>query len=134
VAHILVDSDVLIDYLRGVPTIVAHIQQLETAGNLLCTCDIVIAEVESGLNPTQSAAARLLMTNLVVLERDLAASRQAGRWRYDYARKGITLSMPDALIAVTAYFHGAGILTGNLSHFPMPELTILTGPPRPPRR
>jgi tRNA(fMet)-specific endonuclease VapC len=133
-ASILIDSDVLIDYLRGEPIIVTHLQQLDAVGDLLCTCDIVVAEVESGLSPTQSAAARRLMSSLVVLERNIAASRQAGRWRYDYARKGITLSTPDALIAATAFSSGAGVLTRNLSHFPMPELTVLPGPSRPPRR
>ena len=133
-ASILIDSDILIDYLRGVPNIVAHLQQLDAFGDRLCTCDIVIAEVESGLSPTQSSVARLLMTSLIVLERNVAASRQAGRWRYDYARKGTTLSTPDALIAATAFSHGAGILTRNASHFPMPELTVLRGPTRSPRR
>jgi predicted nucleic acid-binding protein len=133
-ASILIDSDMLIDYLRGEPNIVALLQQLEAFGDRLCTCDIVITEVESGLNPTQSSAARVLMSSLVVLERNVAASRQAGRWRYDYARRGITLSTPDALIAATAFSHGAGILTRNVSHFPMPELTVLRGPTRPPRR
>ena len=133
-ASILIDSDILIDYLRGAPTIVVHLQQLEAAGDRLCTCDIVITEVESGLSPTQSTAARRLTSSLVVLERNVAASRQAGRWRYDYARQGIALSTPDALIAATAFSNGAGILTRNVSHFPMTELTILPGPPRPPRR
>jgi predicted nucleic acid-binding protein len=130
----LIDSDVLIDFVRGLPGVASFIQQLQAGGDAMCTCDVVIAEVEAGLSATLSSAAQPILENLVFLERDAAAARQAGRWRYDYARKGIALSLPDAMIAATAHAHGARLLTRNLSHYPMPELTILPGPLQPPRR
>jgi predicted nucleic acid-binding protein len=133
-ANILIDSDMLIDQVRGVPTTVAYIQQLQATGEVLCTCDIVIAELESGLSPAQSPSARVITDELVFLDQDVATARQAGRWRYEYARKGIALSTTDTLIAATAYAHGAAILTRNLSHYPMPELTLLSGSSSPPRR
>lgn len=133
-ANILIDSDLLIDQIRGIPTTVAYIQQLQAAGEVLCTCDIVIAELESGLSLAQSPSARVITDELVFLEQDAATARQAGRWRHEYARKGIALSTTDTLLATTAHAHGASILTRNLSHYPMPELTILRGPANPPRR
>lgn len=132
-AQILIDSDVLIDYLRGVQVAVAHLQQLEANGETLCTCDIVIAEVESGLSTPQSTAVQPIVDGLFFLERDTSAARQAGRWRYEYARKGIALSLADTMIAATAHAHGAGILTRNVSHYPMLELTILRMTPGRPR-
>lgn len=125
---ILIDSDVLIDYVRGIPATITHLQQLQASGAILCTCDVVIAEVEAGLNPVQSASARQLVDELVLLGRGAVAARMAGRWRYDYARKGVGLSTPDTLIAATAVSHAASLLTRNLSHYPMPELSVLAGP------
>lgn len=133
-ATILIDSDVLIDFVRAIPSAVTHVEQLQANGNVLCTCDIVIAEVESGLSLAQSTAAQPFIDDLVLLERDASAARQAGRWRYEYARKGIALSLADAMIAATAHAHNAGLLTRNLSHYPMPELTIMRGPSTQPRR
>jgi len=133
-AQVLIDSDVLIDFLRGIPAAVTHLDQLEAHGEMLCTCDIVIAEVESGLSIAQSTAVYPIIDGLFLLERDASAARQAGRWRYTYARNGIALSLADTMIAATAHAHGAGILTRNVSHYPMPELTILRMPPRQPRQ
>ncbi len=48
----------------------------------------------------------------------------AGRWRRDYARRGVTLSQADCLIAAAAVGVGAALATGNPKHFPMPELTV----------
>jgi tRNA(fMet)-specific endonuclease VapC len=51
-------------------------------------------------------------------------ARQAGRWRYDYARQGVTLALPDLLIAGTAVAYGLTLITENRKHFPMPELSL----------
>ncbi len=48
----------------------------------------------------------------------------AGRWRRDHARRGITLSQADCLIAAAAVGVGARLATGNPKHFPMPELDV----------
>jgi predicted nucleic acid-binding protein len=130
----LIDSDVLVDFVRGLPGVASYIEQLQAGGDTMCTCDIVVAEVEAGLSVTQSSATQPIFDTLVFLNRDIDAARQAGRWRFDYARKGIALSLPDAMIAATAHAHGARLLTRNLSHYPMPELTVLPGPKQPPRR
>jgi len=133
-ASILIDSDVLIDFIRSIPNAVTHIQQLQANNDVLCTCDIVIAEVESGLSLAQSIAAQPFIDDLVLLGRDASAARQAGRWRYEYARKGISLGLSDVMIAATAHANHAGLLTRNLSHYPMRELTIVRGPSNQPRQ
>jgi len=50
--------------------------------------------------------------------------QRAGRWRRDYARRGVTLSQADCLIAAAAVGVGARLATGNGVHFPMEELTV----------
>lgn len=53
-----------------------------------------------------------------------AEGEKAGRWRGEYARKGVTLSQADCLIAAATIGVGARLASGNPKHFPMPELDI----------
>jgi predicted nucleic acid-binding protein len=48
----------------------------------------------------------------------------AGRWRRDFARRGVTLSQADCLVAAAAVGVGARLATGNPTHFPMSELDV----------
>lgn len=54
----------------------------------------------------------------------IAEGERAGRWRRDHARKGVTLSQADCLIAAAAVGVGARLASGNPRHFPMPELEV----------
>ena len=57
-----------------------------------------------------------------------AIARHAGRMRFEYARKGITLSLTDVLIAATALEHRLTWISDNRRHFPMPELLFYALP------
>jgi hypothetical protein len=48
----------------------------------------------------------------------------AGRWRRDFAAKGVTLSQADCLVAAAALSVGATLATGNPRDFPMRELAV----------
>lgn len=49
---------------------------------------------------------------------------QAGTWRREFARRGVTLHQADCLIAAAAVGIGARLATANVSDFPMPEVTV----------
>jgi hypothetical protein len=127
-ARVLLDTDAIIDYLAGTHRSAAMIRGLHDAGDTLCTCAVVVAELFSGLRPADRSRAQRLVDALVFLRISSNASKQAGEWRYSYARKGRTLSTSDVLIAATAVEHQAMILTGNATHFPMREVTVLSLP------
>jgi predicted nucleic acid-binding protein len=128
----LLDSDAVIDYLKGFPASVALIQQLDAQGDALCSCDVVVAEVYSGLDMSDRPRAQRLFEVLTFLVTSPASARQAGEWRAYYKRQGHTLSTTDCLIAGVAWEHGATIVTGNTRHYPMPEVTLLPLPRRGP--
>jgi len=50
---------------------------------------------------------------------------RAGRLIYEYARKGVTLSLADAFIAATALEYNLTLVTTSPKHFPIPELSLL---------
>ena len=53
------------------------------------------------------------------------AAKEAGRYRYEFARRGITLSTTDTLMAATAIAEGAILITANTRDFPMEEIELL---------
>jgi predicted nucleic acid-binding protein len=124
-ARFLLDTDAIIDYLFGIPTTVALIQDLHHRGETLCVCDVVIAEVYAGLRSQHREAAEQLLSACTFLPTSPTIAQQAGRWRYDFARRGIQLATTDTLVAATAHAHEATIVTGNTKDYPMPELTLL---------
>jgi predicted nucleic acid-binding protein len=124
----LLDTDAIIDFLYNIAGSVQLIQGLFAQGDTPCTCDVVIAEVYSGLHDHEQARAEQLLTSLTYLPTTPEAARQAGAWRYAYMRRGQTLPVTDCLIAAVAASHGAAVVTGNRRDFPMPELTILPLP------
>lgn len=126
----MLDSDAVIDYLLNVAPSVAIIKRLADEGSELCTCDVVVAEVYSGVRPEDQEKAAAFLDALSFVPSTHEASRQAGIWRYEYARRGTSLSVPDMLIAATAHLNNITIITGNKVHYPVPQLSLLPLPRR----
>lgn len=129
----LLDSDALIDYLKGIAPTISLIRGLEQQGHRLCTCDVIESEVFSGVPQSQRGRAEQLLGALEYLTIPRGAARQAGDWRRAYRTRRVQLATTDCLIAATAVAHGAHLIARNLKDFPMPELTIVPRPQPPPR-
>lgn len=129
-ARYLLDADALIDYFIGVSTTIELIADLYRQGDALCTCDVVIAELFSGLLPVERTRGQQLLASLQFLLTTSSAARQAGIWRYEFARRGRRLPTTDCLIAAIAVERQATVITGNVSHYLMEEVNLLTLPRR----
>ncbi len=123
----LLDSDAIIDVLKGIVSTRDFIRTLVRDGHTLALCDITTAEVWSGLHPQERPQGEQFLASLVYLPTSQAAARQAGQWRYAYARQGTTLSVPDTLIAAVAKEHRASVVTANVRHYPM-DISIVALP------
>ena len=132
VARYLLDTDAVIDYFKGFPSSVELIQQLFQQGETLCTCAVVVAEVYAGLNPTERSRGEELLGSLRFFATSPGAARQAGLWRFGFARQGLQLATTDCLIAAIAYERDATLVTGNTDDYPMPELRRIRLPRRQP--
>lgn len=124
----LLDTDAVIDQLKGFPPTVHLLQQLHASGGELCVCDVTIAEVYAGLDPRDRPRAEQFLLGCSFLASSPTIARQAGEWRYQYRRRGIAISATDALMAATAQGHQARLVTGNLKHYPMTDVEILPLP------
>ena|SRR5579875_2656240 len=122
------DTDAIIDYLKGFPSSVDYLRSLDAAGDTLCISDVVVAEVLAGIPETRRDATREFLQSLWFLPMTFAEAYQAGVWRYDYARRGTTLTTTDCLLAALATTHHAALITANTKDFPMPELQLAALP------
>lgn len=120
---VLLDSTVLIDYLRGRP-VVTRVLGLRRSGDVPCTTGINVEEVVRGLRPGELGAARQLFEGLRITRIRSEEGWRAGMWRRDFAERGVTLWQADCLIAAAALGVGARLATGNPKDFPMPELEV----------
>ena len=118
--------------MRGRHDVVDFITSPARDGHRLGVCCINIAELYAGLGPGQRSLGDLLIDSLETYEFTRHVAKEAGRYRYDFARQGVTLTMADALIAATAVDETATLITANVRDFPrdfpMEGLLVLEHP------
>ena len=122
---LLLDTDVLIDYLRGDEQAVAFLEGLTSP---LLVSAITVAELFAGVREGKE---RTTLGSFIgafeVVEVSAAVAEKGGLYRRDY-RKSHNVGLADALIAASAEHAGARLVTLNAKHFPM--LTDLVVPYR----
>lgn len=112
----LVDTDVLIDYLRGFDAAAAW---LEKAQGTLLVSAVTVAELYAGVREgDERVALEAFLSAFEMVPVDEAIARRGGLLRRDYRRSHAT-ALADALIAATAQERCARLVTLNRSHFPM---------------
>ena len=113
---LVVDTDVLIDYLRDRPQAVAFLEGTEQT---LAVSAITVAELYVGVREGEERG-RLdaFVAAFDVLGLDRQAAVQAGLWRRQYGPSH-GMGLADALIAASVDAAGATLVTLNRRHFPM---------------
>jgi predicted nucleic acid-binding protein len=120
----LADTNILINALNHKRGHRELLNQFVGQGHRLACCTVILGELFSGIKPADLAKVEQFVSMLTWYAATPGIARRAGRLRFEYARKGVTLSLPDMLIAATALEHGLTLVTGNRKHFPMPELSL----------
>jgi predicted nucleic acid-binding protein len=111
----LIDTDVLIDFLRGNSQAVQCVLALDTG----YASSITVAELFAGARGSkEQQALQALLDELTVLPVTHAIAQTAGQMKAQFFPSHGT-GLPDALIAATAQCHALPLLTLNVKHFPM---------------
>ena len=115
----LVDTDVLIDFLRGREQAVSFVN-LES--DRIIVSSIVVAElyagVRGGKGDTEQSTLERFLSLFRIVHVTAAIARLGGLYKRDYGRShGIGLA--DAVVAATATLENAELKTLNVKHYPM---------------
>jgi len=125
---ILLDTSIIIDCLRYRRGRREFLDQRVQEGDVMVCSVISVAEVYAGMIPSEAAATEDFLQGLECLEVGYRISRKAGELKYEWARKGRTLDIPDAIIAAVALELELRLATDNQRDFPMQEMRFVTLP------
>jgi predicted nucleic acid-binding protein len=113
---VLVDTDVMVDFLRGHPKAVALVQ---AQSERIILSSIVAAELYAGVKgegELSTLDSLIQLFRVVPVSPELA--RTAGLHKRDYA-KSHGVGLADAIVAATAQAENADLSTLNTRHYPM---------------
>ncbi|MHB8645277.1 MAG: type II toxin-antitoxin system VapC family toxin [Thermomicrobiales bacterium] len=116
----LIDSDWIIDWLKGRPD--AHTLFQKLAIDLMAVSAVAYGEVYEGVyygrNRQQvERAFRQFMRGVTVIPMTRPIAHQYGIIRGDLRQRGLTIGDPDIMIAATALHHSMTLVTQNFHHF-----------------
>lgn len=114
----LVDTSVLVDYLRGDERAAAVLER-ERAAAPLHASEITRLEVLAGMRSAEEDATRALLSTLVWHAVDAEVAEDAGALGRRWLPSHSAIDGADLAIAATALGTGSRLLTRNVRHFPM---------------
>jgi len=117
----LVDTDILIHFLRGRREAKDFLSSLLDRSQILCS-SITVAEIFAGIRPGEEEKTRALVDNLLVLDVTREVAERAGQYRRTI--RGQALELDDCLIAAAAFIHQSVLATGNGKHYPMRDIEV----------
>lgn len=113
---LLIDTDILIDYLRGQKQAVSF---LENTDNHLMTSAINVAEIFVGVRDGKERSVLEQFIQLFeIINIDHEIAEMGGLFRRDYGQTHGT-GLADGIIAASAKLKKARLITLNARHFPM---------------
>ena len=121
----LLDSTALIDYFRRSQAIRDLLEQLENHGHQISVSTVGLVELYAGFDEQERLMANPVVDRWSYHEITPQIAKEAGRIRYEFLRRGNSLSIPDTLTAAVAIANEAILVTKNIRHFPMDGIRIL---------
>ncbi|MBC8467847.1 MAG: type II toxin-antitoxin system VapC family toxin [Planctomycetes bacterium] len=113
---VLIDTDVMVDFLRGHPKAVALVKRHSFR---IILSSIVASELYAGVRGDEELD---ILDNLLSLFRVIpvspALARTGGLHKRDYA-KAHGVGLADAIVAATSEAENADLKTLNIKHYPM---------------
>ena len=123
VTGVLLDSDVIIEILRGNARIAGALGALERRGIPTYCSAVSWAEIFAGVRPGEELEAEGFLHARGEVVIDAATGRRAGSYLLRYARShGVEIA--DALIAAAASTTALQLWTLDRRHFPMDDLRL----------
>jgi predicted nucleic acid-binding protein len=121
-SKVILDTDVLIDLLRGREAVRVFLREV-SEHSIPCCSVISVAEIFAGMRPEESELTASLLDGLVIFPVTRQIAETAGLFKRRSKSRRVELA--DCLIAATGLVEGASLATGNVKDYPMPEIAVL---------
>jgi len=122
----LVDTDIIIDYLRRREYALELLTRW-AEGGLLAVSGITHFEVFAGMKIGEEPATSAFLDGIVSVAIDVPIARHAGEMSGRLRAKGMTVGMADCIIAASAILLSVPLLTNNVAHYPFSGLELVRG-------
>ncbi len=116
---VLLDTDVLINFLRGKEKARDALASLAGEADLCCSA-ITVAEIHAGMKAHERAGTSDLLDSLLIVDVTREIAEKAGA--YKRTIRSQALELDDCLVAATAFIKRAVLVTGNDKHYPMADI------------
>ncbi len=117
--YILVDTDILINFLRGKEKTKVFLARAAEE-SLLCCSAITVAEIFAGMREHEREKTVDLVNGLEVVDVTREIAEKAGAYKRN--SKSQRLELADCLIAASAFVRQALLATANARHYPMSDV------------
>lgn len=124
---VLLDTSVLIEFLRRNPEAVALFRDLSARQANLATSFVTVAELYAGMRPGEEAETARLIDSLDCLPLTAEIAKRAGLIRAAQRRLGRTFALDDMMIGAMAIAYGFPLITDNRRDFEIPGIEIYAG-------
>jgi predicted nucleic acid-binding protein len=122
----LLDSDVIIAYLRGLEQAVDFVSNLLRDGAMMGCCSVNVTEIYAGMRKKERNITEKLINSLRFFSANLETAKLAGDMIRDHRSKGITLALADAIIAAVVTQNDLILVTYNKRHYTMPGIALIS--------
>lgn len=116
---ILVDSDVLIAHLRGIPQAKDWLLRARRDTGRLAASAVSVTEVSGGMRSHEKRQVTRLLASLDIFPVSEHVAWKAAELMRSYRHSHSGIGLGDYLIAATAATEGLQLATLNIRHFPM---------------
>lgn len=121
---ILIDTDVVIEWLRGNEMVVDRLISIKHSGKIIFYSPVTKAEIFHGLRSGEKEKTMDFFISCNSISINDEIGEKAGMYLAQFY-KSHSLALGDALIAATCYVHKISMFTLNRKHYPMQDIQFV---------
>lgn len=118
---ILLDTNILIEQVRGNESARSWLSEARRQSGRLVTSALCVTELKGGMRSPERRVIDRLLGLVDIVPVDEAIAHRAGELMRTYRRSHQGIGIADYVIAATALIHGYELATLNIRDFPMFE-------------
>jgi predicted nucleic acid-binding protein len=127
-SNYLLDSDIMIWHLRGKKVVTEMLRNLQKAGVPACSA-LSVLEVQLGVRRGEEEKTNRFLGSLRIFDVDRTVAGKAAQIVRENRARGMTIDLPDAVIAATCILYDLVLVTYNKKHYPILQINFHPLPP-----